>query len=269
MEKILSVFYLLTAILFLFAPSLAGEWYYGAMSAVGSVVIKTLFPMMVLTRLISASALFGNITKPLVKSKLWKRLSLSDALLLPVLGGILSGFPTVARDAERLYQKGIITKAEAEKALLLASAPSPAFLIRLGGKTALQGTLLFILSLTVSYLTAISSKSEKSRGRSAPSPLTLPSAVSTSAYSALTVSANIIFFTFLSSLFPPLTPFLELGSGSVILQGSVFRPFLLGFGGISAFCQIKAEAPSLATKGYIVARIITGILFFAIFLFFS
>lgn len=269
MEKILSFFYFLTALLFLFAPSLAGEWYASALGAVGSVVIKTLFPMMVLTRIISASTLFQSISKPLYKSKLWRRLSVSDALLLPVLGGILSGFPTVARDAEKLYQSGTITKKEAEKAVILASAPSPAFLIRLGGKNALQGTLLFIFSLTVSYLTAVRKKSEKSCGSSFPSPLTLPSAITASAYSALTVSANIIFFTFLSFLFYPLTPILELGSGSVILKGSIFRPFLLGFGGISALCQIKCEAPSLATKGYIVARIITGILFFAIFFFFS
>ena len=269
MEKILSLFYFLTALLFLFAPSLAGKWYTTALGAVGNVVIKTLFPMMVLTRLISASTLFGNISKPLSKGKLWKRLALSDTLLLPVLGGILSGFPTVARDAERLYKNGVITKGEAEKALVLASAPSPAFLIRLGGRNALQGTLLFILSLTVSYLTAIRKKSEKSCGMGVSSPLTLPSAISPSAYSALTVSANIIFFTFLSSLFPLLTPFLELGSGSVILTGSIFRPFLLGFGGISALCQIKSEAPSLSAKSYIVARAITGIIFFAIFFLFS
>ena len=171
MEKILSLFYLTSSFVFLFCPSLAGDWYAVAMGAVGSVVIKTLFPMMVLTRLVSASPLFRDITKPLLKRKLWKRLSLSDSLLLPVIGGILSGFPTVARDAERLYQNGTITREEGEKALTLASAPSPAFLIRLGGKSPLHGTLLFIISLTVSYLTASITKSEKSGGKSIPSPL--------------------------------------------------------------------------------------------------
>ncbi|MBQ5746656.1 MAG: hypothetical protein IIV81_01835 [Clostridia bacterium] len=268
MEKILSLFYLLTSLLFLFCPTLAGNWYEVAIVAVGSVVVKTLFPMMVLTRLISASPLFRFITKPILKIRLWKRLSLSDTLLLPVLGGILSGFPTVARDAEKLYKSGAITKKEGEKALILASAPSPAFLIRLGGENALQGTLLFLISVSVSYIVASLTKSEKSDGANINSPLSLPSAVSSSAYTALTVSANVIFFTFLSHIFLPLTPILELGSGSVILKGSIFRPFLVGFGGISALCQIKAEAPSLSARGYIKARILTGSIFFIIFFLF-
>lgn len=273
MEKILALFYLISSFIFLFFPQIAGNWHTLALSATETVVIKTLFPMMVLTRLVSASPFFYKITSPLTKGRLWQTLCLSDTLFLPVIGGILSGFPTLARDAESLFEKGKITKYEAEKALVLASAPSPAFLIRLGGKSPLHGTVLFLISLTVSYFFARGIKTHKSKGTGSASPLTLPIALKSSAHSAFTVSANIIFFTFLSALFPIFTPVLELGSGSYLLSGNVLRSFLIGFGGISAFCQIKAEAPCLSAKRYLMARSVTGALFLAIdgatFLFFS
>ena len=271
MQKILSVFYLLSALLFLIFPDLAGNSAEKSLLVIKNVVLSSLFPMMVLTRLISSSNVSYGAIKKLAKSKIWRALSLSDALVGPVISGILSGFPASAREIERLKKEGVITPDEAEKALALSSAPSPAFVIGVVGMGFFEGALLFSISLTVSYLVAKSKKSVKSHSATVASRKALPEAISSSVSSALVVSGNIIFFGFLIALFSFLgekvtlvvASFTELGAGYAMLsEKPALLALLVGFGGLSALCQIKAESPSVSTALYLKARVITALLLF-------
>ncbi|MBQ7897303.1 MAG: hypothetical protein IJ323_02655 [Clostridia bacterium] len=267
MEKITSVFYIFTAVLFLFFPKARGESATVALLALKNVVLATLFPMMVLTRAISGSALMDKLGNIIGKSRLWKRLSLSPALIPVVLCGIISGFPASARQIERMVNEKTITPEEGEKALCLSSAPSPAFVIAVVGRTPLHGSLLFLFSLAISYLVTCHKKSKASPAPPCFSSVSLSSALTSSVTSAVAVGGSIVFFTLITSLFnflPYPLPLIisalsELGSGAVtLLSHRILLSFLTGWGGISALCQIKSEAPRVKTGLYVRVRLFSG-----------
>ncbi len=264
MQKIISLFYLFVSLLFLFLPKLPSDYVKISLGAIENIVLKTLFPMMVLSKVITLNFL-ENLIK---KSKLWKNLSLSDSLIKTVIFGIVAGFPSSSIEIEKLKTKGVINEREAKKALALSSAPSFAFMVKVAGKNAFHGLLLFFLSLSVSYLVAVSEKSTKSNISYSQKAYSLPSAISSSALSVLVVSANIIFFNFLLSLFSflpfsiVLASFLELSSGAVLLRGhSLLFSFLVGFGSLSALFQIKSSAESVSVSLYLKARLLTALIF--------
>ena len=270
--------YTLTAFIFLVFPDGKNEGVMLALSSVKNIVIATLFPMMVLTRGISGTPFMKRIEKQIEKNFLWRKLNLSSSLITPVITGILSGFPSSARTIEKLLEEKKITKKEASKALALSSAPSPAFVIGIAGKNFLHGSFLFLLSLSFSYFCVCKVKSTASKTNFDFSRSTFTSALSSSVSSALNVSGNIIFFTLVTSLFSflprkiilLLSAAAELGSGSAMLKNyPVLLSFLTGFGGISALCQVKSEAPKTDIKLYIKIRIASGVLLSALeFLFF-
>ncbi len=252
--------FVISALIFLIFPESVSGWVDTSLVAVKNVVIATLFPMMVITRMISFPPFLSRLF-------LWRSLSLSDLLLSPVLRGVLSGFPAAAIEVEELLKSGKITEKEAEKALALASAPSPAFVVAVAGKDFFSGLFAFLLSLTVTYLTVRGVKSEKSVGDGIPSPPSFPRALSSAVSASLTVSAGILFFNFLSSLFSflPKTLLLllsavaELGSGTLSLRPyPLFLSFLVGWGGVSALSQVSASAPSVSLRLYLRARLLSG-----------
>lgn len=268
MEKITSVFYVLTAILFLFFPVGREESVTLALLSLKNVVLATLFPMMVLTRVISGSYLMRKLGDLLSKTRLWKRLHLSPALLPIVLCGIISGFPASARQIENMVNKKAITPSEGEKALALSSAPSPAFVIGIVGKTPLHGCFIFLVSLVLSYLTVCREKSEESPSPPAFSSTSLALALTSATSSAVAVGGSIVFFVLITSLFnflPSPLPLVisaltELGSGAVKLSSHrVLLSFLTGWGGLSALCQIKGEAPGVKAGLYVRVRLLSGV----------
>ena len=264
MQKILSVLYLVTAVLFFAVGQNANIDI--SLFAIKNIVLKTLFPMMVLSKVIT----LGPLEKLLKKSAVWQKLSISDTLIKTVIFGIIAGFPASSSEIERLKKEGLINDDEAKKAVALSSAPSLAFMLKVAGRNVTEGGILFIVSLVISYLVALSHKSTKSSYEAFKKPYTLPKAIALSGVSVINVSANIIFFNFLNSLFSFLPPFVtlflaslfELASGSVLVKDSpLFFCFLVGFGSLSALFQIKSEADSVSLSLYIKARLITAFVF--------
>lgn len=250
--------------LFLFLPELPSDYVKISLDAINNIVLKTLFPMMVLSKVITLNFLENFIKK----SGLWKKLSLSDSLIKTVIFGIIAGFPSSSIEIEKMIQEGVINDDEARKALALSSAPSLAFTVKVAGKNSVEGLILFFISLSVSYFVALSEKSTKSNNNYRKKGYTLPEAITSSAMSVITVSANIIFFNFLLSLFSFLpfhlffASFLELSSGAVLLKGyPLLFSFLVGFGSLSALFQIKSVAESVSSVLYIKARLLTALAF--------
>ena len=261
--------YTFIAFVFLFFPEGKEAGVTLALESVKNVVIATLFPMMVITRAISGSKVMFRIQKALAKCRIWQRLKLSPALITPVTLGIISGFPASARQIEKLLEEKRISDREALKALALSSAPSPAFVIGIVSKNAFHGIFIFTLTLILSYLIVCRAKSTPSKAENDFCQLTFPSALFSSVSSALTVSGNIIFFTLLLSLFSFLpqkailimSAFLELGSGSMMLSKKpLLLAFLTGWGGLSALCQIRSEAPKIKVNLYIKVRLLSALL---------
>lgn len=260
----MEVLYIATAILFLIFPEASAEASSIACTALKNVVIKSLFPMMVLSRLISHARITARITGRLAKSPLWKKLNLSDTLLPAVLTGFLSGLPSASREINILQREGVITEDEGRKALSLASLPSPAFVILVASETVGKGIFRYLALVVTAYCVTLLYPSTKSRGAPASAKMTFTQALSSSVNSALLVSGNIVFFCALSCLASALLPrirqasalFFEMGCGVIFARGnSLLIATALGWCGLSALCQIRAEAPNTDLAPYIVTRI--------------
>lgn len=260
----MEILYIVLAVLFLTYPEASRDAAAIACDAMKNVVVRSLFPMMVLSRLISHSRLLQGICNKASKTPLWQRLGLSDALLSAVLSGLLSGFPTTAVETNKLLSEGKITVAEASKAVALASLPSPAFVITVASSSPFAGVMRYALLVATAYLTASRFESAKSCGIKKAQPLGFSEAVSTSISAALSVSASIVFFSAvtcsISSVFRSakrlVAVFFEMGSAVTLAKGD---PWLLsvavGWCGLSAMCQIKSAAPTLSLKPFVVTRI--------------
>jgi len=268
LKKILPVSYIFIFVLFMLKPEVSKHAASLSLVAVKNVVVATLFPMMVLCRLISGTVL-TRFSRYIKKLKFWKRLNLSDSLISPILSGIVSGIPLGAIQTKELKEKGLITKEEEKKALTLSSVPSPAFVILVASEGRIIGVLRFCIILFANYFVTSLFPSKKSVGVKKKEKMTFSKILSSSAQSGILVSANIIFFTvlsfILSSLYKPLMPyfasFFEMGSGVINANGSPFFISLaLGFCGLSAFCQIKTECPFCDMTPYLLARVFSTIL---------
>lgn len=263
---LLELLYIATAILFFAFPTVTAQAASVACNALKNVVLRSLFPMMVISRLIAYSGLFRRLSSAVTKSRLWKRLSLSDCLLPVILSALTSGLPAAARDTEILLESGRITEREAAKAVAAASLPSPAFVILAASDNALQGVVRYVL-LAVTALTVCSFiKSDSSEGGVTGTVMTFPQAMSVSAFSALSVSANIVFFSAVTCLVSHLAPklqgitaaFFEMGSGIVFAgESRLLQCIVLGWCGLSALSQIRTEAPRVSVKPYLAARCVS------------
>lgn len=235
-------------------------------SAVKSVVVRSLFPMMILSRLISRSRLMTGLCGITAKSRMWRRLRLSDSVLPAVVSGLISGLPVTAVEVESLVREGRLSESEGAKAIALASVPSPAFVILAASPTVAVGILRYVTVLILSYTVAAAFPSQRTLGTVSQAPVTFTEAMSSSVTSAISVSANIIFFTAVSCLLSSVLPrikvltavFFEMGSAIALSNGEpLVTAAVLGWCGLSALSQIRSAAPSVSVKPYAVTRLIS------------
>lgn len=264
----MTVFYILMAILLSLGGELLGESVVLSLFIIKNVILKTLFPMMVLMRLIARSRPVLRLTERVGRWRLWRRMELSDALLPTVIAGMLTGFPTSATDIGRLTREGKISEGEAGRALALSSLPSPAFVILVAWDNAVSGAIRYLFLIVCAVVFSSLFESKRTEGRGDVTPLTLPRAISESATAVVGISGTIIFFnaltTVLSRLFPPLTFFfstvLEMTSGVAGAgEHSVLKALSVGWSGVSALTQVRTLAPEVSPVPYIVTRAFSAI----------
>ncbi len=265
----MEILYIVTAILFIIRPEASAQAADLACSALKNVVIKSLFPMMVLSRLIAYSKAMLWVTGRLTRLGVWKRLKLSDSLLPCILTGLLSGLPASAREIQRLRAAGEINGQEAKKALALSSVPSPAFVILVASDGLRQGIFRYVILLLSAYVASSLFRSEKSRGTCKQMKMTFSTAITSSASSAITVSASIVFFSavicLIASVFPKAeqisAAFFEMGSGVIFAKGNgLLISAALGWCGLSAASQIRSEAGDVEIDAYFVAKAVSCVL---------
>lgn len=213
--------------------------------------------------------------------------------------GALCGFPVGAKCAIELYEKGSLTKKEAELLLPLSNLTGPGFALGsvgllLGSSSA--GWILYALQIVMT-LTVCAVFAPRASGNShalkyaAPNPhppslkKNLPEvftdAVKTSSLSCLYICGYVVFFSCLSCavgrvLFPGgesnilqalLSCFFEVGAGvaaASVLERSPGIPlcaFAIGFSGLSVICQIASLNKSgLSLKPLISLKLLSGAL---------
>ncbi len=258
----MEILYFWAAAVFLSRPDVTREYAALACLAIENVVIRSLFPMSVLTKMISASKILSALTKRLAKLRLWRCLKLSDALLPQIISGLISGFPSSAQSLQTEFELKTATKSECAKALALSSLPSPAFIILAASEGIAEGIFRYAALVVTAYITALFFKSSRSKGESVCKKIPLTHAIAASAQSMLGVAGSIAFFSAMtcisSTIFPKFKPvfavLFEMGSGIIFAKGTILMPVALGWCGLSAMMQIKALAPDISIKPYIVTR---------------
>lgn len=262
-------------------------------------VIPSLFPFMVLSELILSGGAFRSFFTKLT-APFQRIFHLSSVGCCALLLGLLCGFPIGARCAVSAYDRGELSREEAEHILLFSGIPSSAFLINAVGISLFEsqklGILLWIIVLLSSLLVGwlfSRKKQKKENPPSAENSLSFrqPSggaslftnAITLSTRNILLVCAYVVFFSALAGALggifqalhtPPILQamtlgMLELSSGvsqiAASLEPRVALPlcaFAAGWSGISVHCQVLSvcEGRSFSFRNYFLAKLLQGLL---------
>lgn len=185
---------------------------------------------------------------------------------LPLLTGLLGGYPSGAKTAADLYTQGQITRREAELLLGFCDNCGPGFLLGYVGAgilgSARAGAYLFLIHVCSALLVGMvlcrlcGDRGSALLGSSLPArvipfPQALTAAVSGALASTLSICAFVVLFRVLAALPPvrlpaPLLGVLEMVTGTAALApgraGFIAAAVMVGWGGLSVHCQAMAVA---------------------------
>lgn len=120
------------------------------LSICAEVLIPTLFPYMVISELLVRSDL-GTYAARILGKPMRKLFGVSGAGAAALLLGILCGFPVGAKTAAALYEKGDISKQDAESLMTFCNYPSAPFMIFAVGENMLGsravGIIIYLIVL--------------------------------------------------------------------------------------------------------------------------
>ena len=254
---------LAAAILLTFQPEAAASGVRAGLSLCAGTVIPSLFPFFVVISLLLQLGLAdclqgvcGPIMGPLFRMR--------GACALPLLAGLLGGYPSGARTAAGMYAQGRLTRQEAETLLGFCDNCGPGFLLGYAGAAVLGDVRLGAALCGVHILSALITgmilcRVRRQRGvpqalpRSGGETVSFAQALTASARGAvestLNVCAFVVLFQTLAALLPGELPWyalgaLELVTGMSALPGGeagfVAAAVLAGWGGVSVHCQALA-----------------------------
>ncbi len=135
-KQLISLIMLFLLITMLVFPKETSSSVRYALSLCAESVIPSLFPFLVLTRMISDMRLCSPLER-IFKKIMNPVFSLSDAAVTPLLLGFISGYPIGAAMCATEYQNGRLNKREAERLLAFSNNAGPAFIL------STVGTVLF------------------------------------------------------------------------------------------------------------------------------
>lgn len=254
---------------------------YNGIKWIISCLIPTLFPFAILTHLLTGTSLRLPMSR--VLSKL---LGVRDELLVPLVLGIICGFPIGAMLTREIYINGAIKKEEAERVIILSSQPSLAYLIGIG-TMGLSGSkkacsLVMASLITVVLLLLLTRRKYSNSAHSgviSRQSLPLAKYITLSGEAMINLSffitafyaiASVIKLTIKRPAFVSLIlPFLELSNAinyacsldpSLSFKAFII-PFSLGFSGLSVYLQIKSilRDTDLTIRKYIPIKLVEGI----------
>lgn len=256
---------LAVAALLLLRPQEAAAAVRDGLTLCARTVIPSLFPFFVVISLLlqlglaeALQGVCGAVMGPLFH--------LRGVCALPLLAGLLGGYPSGAGAAAGLYEQGSISRQEAELLLGFCDNCGPAFLLGYIGAGVLgnagAGALLFLIHAFSALLTgAILCRLCRDRGsvpsqgrrqvRTASFPQALTASVSGALQSMLNICAFVVLFRVLAALPPVSLPFPVLGALEMVSAAAALpagraafpsAAAVVGWGGLSVHCQAMSIA---------------------------
>ncbi len=271
-SKVSLIFFVFfTTILFIYNTA-AKEGFVNGLRFSALTVIPAVFPFFIL-----ADFLLSYFQpKENVFSRTFEKLfGISSQGFKAYLIGIVCGFPLGVKCASELYKQKKITLTECERLSSVASSPSLAFVISgigLGLRGSItDGIILYFCVIISSALTGLIFKKKEQKieisNEISEQNFSLADSVKKAAYSSISVSAYISFFSIIIFLLGSMvendlltllfSAFFEIGNASVLISNSkILSPdlsfsltaFALAFSGLSVFMQGMEYLPEEASK---------------------
>lgn len=228
-------------------------------------IIPSLFPFFVVTSLLLALGLADGL-QGICSPFMGPLFHLRGVCALPLITGLVGGYPSGARTAAELYRQGQLSRQEAEVLLGFCDNCGPAFLLGYVGAGVLgssrAGAWIFLIHVLSALLTGfVLCRLVRDRGPALldsrlpanilPFSQALTGAVSAALASILHICAFVVAFGVLSALLPAWIPpaasgVLEMVSGVSALSpgrtGFVLAAAIVGWGGLSVHCQALSVA---------------------------
>lgn len=246
------------------------------------VVIPSLFPFMTAVSLLLQLGLAGYL-QPALSPLMGPLFGMGGTAALPLLAGLLGGYPAGVQAAAGLYQQGHLQKKEAELLLGFCDNSGPAFFFgfvsaALGDSRA--GIWLYGIHVLAAVLTGMilcrlcRDRGQPLLGNGCPAaPLSLSraaaSAVTKTAAAMFQICAFVVVFRAAAALLPSWVPgwavgVLEMVSGVAALPagraGFVLAAALAGWGGLSVHCQAMAVAEDLRFAWHLPGKLLQAAL---------
>ena len=253
------------AALLLLRPQKAASAVRAGLALCAGTVVPSLFPFFAAISLLlqlGAAEALGRLCAPIMRPLFRMR----GVCALPLLAGLLGGYPSGAKTAASLYAQGRITRQEAELLLGFCDNCGPAFLLGCVGAGVLgnpdAGLWLYAVHILSAILAGIllcrlsGDRGPVLLGSALPAaPVSFPQALTSSVTGALASTLNVcafvVFFQVLSAL-PPAPPpplvlgVLEMVGGVASLTpgpgGFAAASAIVGWGGLSVHCQAMSLA---------------------------
>ena len=253
------------AALLLLRPQKAASAVRAGLALCAGTVVPSLFPFFAAISLLlqlGAAEALGRLCAPIMRPLFRMR----GVCALPLLAGLLGGYPSGAKTAASLYAQGRITRQEAELLLGFCDNCGPAFLLGCVGAGVLgnpdAGLWLYAVHILSAILAGIllcrlsGDRGPVLLGSALPAaPVSFPQALTSSVTGALASTLNVcafvVFFQGLSAL-PPAPPpplvlgILEMCGGVASLTpgpgGFAAAAAIVGWGGLSVHCQAMSLA---------------------------
>ena len=284
--KVLAVFILCTLII-IFSSECSEEAALGIKFCLG-VLVPSLFPFMAISSFVVNCGLASVIGKPF--RHITKQLfGLSPCFTTAIFLSLLGGYPVGARTISSIYQRGIASKAECEKAAMFAVCAGPGFVINFVGITLYNNQKIGLIMMCSQCLSVLiigvimglvhRDKTDISYNELSHKPMSFSSALVQatldSSKGMLTICAFVLLFSSLTGILKAVVPgsntkdflLILLEVCSAVNELAKRAPveliaFAVGFGGLCVHFQIYSSLKELNINKllFFCIRIIQGVI---------
>lgn len=261
-------------------------------------VIPALFPFLVLARLLTEGAV-ANVCVRFLSPIMKPIFRVEGVGALPLMVGVVSGYPVGAKTVAGLYREGKLSRKDAMRLIPFCNNAGPLFVIGAVGTGLLgstsAGAVLYIVHILCAFGVGIVFRlySEKSsvketnftqpKHRSQAENRTFAALVADSVQTMVLICGYVVLFAIIGAVVMPLAErflpsyavlllrcFLEVTNGAASLAASQLPPrllltalaFCIGIGGVCVLLQVSAvlDGTDLTTETYCLGKLLQGIL---------